>query len=819
MNRTSLMLLFVGSLLLATVAALFPFTAVAQARPQITQQLSESQLTTLSGNVHPNAKAEYDQGAMADSAQTGRLMLVLKRSPTQESALQQFLLDAHSKGSAGYHQWLTPMLFGQKYGPADSDVAIVTSWLQSHGFSVGQVSPGKSTIEFSGTAGQVKSAFHTELHSYNVNGAIHHANSTDPQIPTALTPVVAGVSRLNDFLPKSQLHSLGKATYNLASHQVKPNWTTPAPDGSGGTYFAVGPKDFATQYNVTPVYSAGTRGAGQIIGIINDSNIDLGLVSAYRKIYGLDADPTHPNLPHVIIDGNDPGIFTDAEEAYLDVETAGAIAPLATVNLYIATNTDLSSGLDLAIQRAVTDDTANVLSLSFGGCEAGVGASGNLFYSTVWEQAAAQGQTVVVSTGDAGATGCDAAGNPTAFDGLQVNGLASTPWNVAVGGTDFYYSDYATGGASASKYWSATNDVNLGSLKSPVPEQPWNDSQYGLNSLVVSPEYIAGGGGGQSTCSIAGGPLQGQNAAKAYGYCKGLGGYAKPAWQAGTGVPNDLVRDLPDLSLFAADGVNFSFYAICAGAGDCVNDIPGGNTVTYTGVGGTSASAPAFAGIMALVDQQYGPQGQADFVLYPLAKQFPAVFHDITSGSNNEPCNLKYAAFDCTADATGGGASEHQWPATKGYDLASGLGSLDVNALITNWNSISTGNATTTTLAGKVVLAMMATAPEGVPGASEIAATHPARSSRGLLTAGSCVAFSFMFLLATPPRRRNWKSMLLLLFLVALGSGAVVGCGGAGKVSIAPLGPGLVPAGTYTAVVTATNGTTTHNTNISIIVH
>jgi hypothetical protein len=673
------------SVLSIAVLSLASLNAYSQATPQITRNISDSELSTLHGNVHPLAKPAYDKGAVSADIATGRLILSLKRSPSQEAALQQFLSDIHTKGSSSYHKWLTPSDFGKRFGLADSDLTQVQSWLQSQGFTVDKVSAGRTSIEFSGTAGQISTAFHTSLHTYVVNGETHHSNATDPQIPAALAPVIAGVTRLNDFHPKPQSHFLGRAKYDATARKVKPEWTI----GSGNdTAYTVGPADLATQYNLTPLHKAGISGAGQIIGIINDSNIDLGTVQSYRKLFNLDTYPTKPNLPRIIIDGNDPGVNSDSIEAYLDVEMAGAVAPQATVNLYIGANTDFDDGLDLAILRAVEDDSATVLSLSFGNCEAGAGASYLAFINSVWEQAAAQGQTVMVSTGDSGSAGCDNENESiSANSGLQVNGLASTPWNIGVGGTDFYYSDYATGGAGIAQDWSATNDPNLGSLLHPLPEQPWNDSSYGLNLYYAAVNSIGGGGGGQSTCAVINGPLTGQNPlVAAQQLCIGLGGVPKPAWQSGPGVPADGVRDLPDISLFAANGSNNSFHAICAEPGDCIDADPESGTLYYTGIGGTSAAAPAFAGIMSLVNQKYGAQGQANTILYPLAAQMPSVFHDVTVGSNNVPCNQ--SGPNCTKDANANSYSLQNWPATAGYDLASGLGSVDANALLTNWNSV-----------------------------------------------------------------------------------------------------------------------------------
>jgi trimeric autotransporter adhesin len=690
-------------LLTAATLMLWGVGAGAQALPQITQRVSDSNLTTLQNNLHPLAKAIYDKGAVPDSTPTGRLLLILKRPVAQENALHQFLSGVQIKGNPNYHKWLTPAQFGQKYGLADSDLTQIESWLQSHGFTIDKVGAGRTAIEFSGTAGQVSTAFHTSLHIYNVNSEVHHANAANPQIPAAFASVIAGVASLNDFHPKSQMKNMGRATYDLTSHKVTPQWTvSKGTGGTGGVFYAIGPKDFATQYDVTPLYKAGVTGTGQTIGIINDSNINLALVSAYRNLYGLDANPATPNLPQVIIDGDDPGVTGDAGEAYLDVELSGAVAPQATVNLYIAADTDYNDGLDLAMLRAVEDDTATVLSLSFGGCEAEKGAAYLAYIDSLWEQAAAQGQTVMVSTGDSGSAGCDNADDifAVAEDGLQVNGLASTPWNIAVGGTDFYYSDYATGGASITQDWNSQNDMNLGSLIAPLPEQPWNTSSYGLDiysTVEITGEAgsIAAGSGGQSTCAVAGGPLAGTNALTAQGLCEGLGGYAKPAWQSGPGVPSDGVRDLPDISLFASSGANDSFYAMCIVAGDCVNTNPETNAITYSAVGGTSASAPAFAAIMALINQKYGPQGQADAILYPLAVQMPSVFHDVTVGTNNVPCEPG-AGLQCIPDKGDNGDSLQEWPATIGYDLASGLGSVDANALVTNWNSVTLGSTSLT---------------------------------------------------------------------------------------------------------------------------
>jgi hypothetical protein len=328
--------------------------------------------------------------------------------------------------------------------------------------------------------------------------------------------------------------------------------------------------------------------------------------------------------------------------------------------------------------------------MSYGGCEQGLGEAGNQLWAGLWQQAAAQGETVFVSSGDSGPTTCQPIGTTSSgslqyMPSVNVNGLSSTPWNVSVGGTDFYYTDYATGALSAASFWNQTNDSSNGSLKAPLTEQPW-DNSLGLD---VSGAYdnSGAGGGGPSNCSQTTVPLSG-----ALPTC--IAGYPKPSWQNAPGVPNDQVRDLPDVSLFASSGVNLSAVPICGEPGDCAAVGSGYPQVTL--VGGTSASSPSMAAIFALVNQKYGRQGQANFTLYALARQVPNVFHDITLGTNDiaclpgtfPDCNVSIAA-DRSYDSYG------KYAAGPGYDMASGLGSVDVNQLISNWDKVTFEPSTT----------------------------------------------------------------------------------------------------------------------------
>ncbi len=672
--KRNLYILLVPGCLSLSLAAQIPAT------PLVTQPVDDSKLVTLHGSAHRLAQTAYDRGAVNPSTPAERLLLILNRPPEREAAFQQLLKDLHTPGSPSYHQWLTPEQIGAQFGPAASDMDAVTGWLRASGFSVNRVSRAQRFIEFSGNVGQVNAAFHTEIHEYMINGALHHANSTEVQIPQALAGIVKSLSPLDEFHASPQVQAGGKGYYDAAARQFVPEFDLPS--SWSPLLYGVVPADFYTQYDLAPLYAANVTGAGRTIGIIDESNIDVSLANDYRSVFGVSANPVQ-----VVLDGGDPGIISSSDtESYLDVELAGAVAPGATVNLYISAASPYQDPLALAALRAVEDNQADVLSVSWGASEQDLEASGNALWSALWEQAAAQGQTVVVATGDFGQVPEEEYFLSASDLGPAVNGLASTPWNVAAGGTDFYYSDYASGAPSASTFWNATNDpVTKGSLKSPLTEQVWNDP-FGLDAISngLARGEIYAGGGGASNCTTV-------NAGTS---C--AGGYAKPSWQSGPGVPSDGARDIPDVALFASNGANYSGYITCDYEGACVPDASG--NFGFDLVGGTSASTPAMAGIMALVDQKYGRQGQAAATIYPLAQQSPSAFHDITLGGNWDLC--VEGDSDCALGVDGMTADSGEstvYSATLGFDLASGWGSVDAANLVNNWNAI-TFQSTTTTL-------------------------------------------------------------------------------------------------------------------------
>ena len=683
---------------MASVAGVTARVSAAQesAKPLVRSVVDEADRVTLRGNVHPLARklayTSNDLGMVDDSLAFDRLELVLRRSAAQNQELDQFLRDVQTPGSASYHKWLTPEEFGSRFGAADSDLAALTSWLESHGFAVEKVHPGRIALEFSGSAAQIKAAFRTEVHRFNVldpktgETEAQFANVSDPQIPAAFAALIAGIAPMHSFHSRPALEVMGKTKFNAKTHQAQAEWTYPATN-----IYELAPADFAVQYDIASVYKAGTTGTGESIGILSASNVDLSLVEAYQKLFGLTA-----NLPTVVIDGNDPGQNGAALEAYLDVEQSGAVAPGAKVVLYASAGSLLTDPLLTSGLRAIDDNLVGVISMSYGTCEAALGASGNGLWAALWQEAAAQGITGFVSAGDGGSAGCDDFDTQEfAEGGLAVNGMGSTPYNVSVGGTDFYYSDYAAASstldAQIATYWStASSKTPAVSLLKVAPEQVWNNA-FGYNAVdggVYNPANatIVGGSGGASSAALY--PSSGSPT-----------GYPKPSWQTGAGVPADKVRDLPDVSLYASNSANYVAYPICADPGDCVNTNSSG-AVVITSVGGTSASSPSMAGIQALVDQATkSRQGQADVVYYALANKTLAAkpFRDITVGGNEVPCYSGTA--NCVLYSSGqakGQYAEAGYAATTGYDRASGLGTVDVANLISNWSAASFKPSTTT---------------------------------------------------------------------------------------------------------------------------
>ena len=553
---------------------------------RIVVPISNADRIPLSGQRHPLATSAFSIGMADPSLELGSMVLVLRPDPAQQSALTELIRAQHDPESPYYHKWITPDQFGRRFGVSDKDLSQVRRWLQSFGLQVENPPASRRILTFHGNAAQVSAAFHTSIRKYRVHGELHFANATDPEIPQALAPVIGGIVALHDFRTTPQ-------------HVVAPAYTA-----TNGAHF-LEPRDWATIYNVLPLYNQGLDGTGQSIAVLGRVDVALSDVRAFRTNAGLT-----PNDPQMVINGADPGFpdCDDEAESALDVEWAGAIAPNATIKFVTTQSSAAGDGIALSAQYAVNHNVAPIVSLSYGLCEAALGSGGNAFWNATWSQAAAQGMSVFVSSGDGGAAGCDSPSQSTAVRGRGVNGLCSSPYATCVGGTQFNDS------LNPSQYWSPTNSSGQSSALGYIPESAWNESSW-------SGGLWAGGGG----TSIV---------------------YAKPSWQVAPGVPSDNMRDVPDLALH---GSIQDAYIIQ------IQGMP-----FY--VSGTSAATPSLASVMALVLESAGSaQGNANPSFYALAaQQFaadgPAVFHDVSLGNNSVPGVAGFNAAAGYDEATGLGS-------------------------------------------------------------------------------------------------------------------------------------------------------------------
>jgi pseudomonalisin len=546
-------------------------SALAQAPTnRVAARIDETRVTTLQGNVHPMARGDFDQGVVNADTQLEQMVLQLEPSAAQQAALDALVEAQHDPHSPSYHQWLTPPQFGSRFGASLQDLARITGWLTGHGFAVNEIAVNHRQITFSGNAGQVEDTFHTQIHRFLVGGLTHIANTQDPQIPSAMAGVVSGILSLHNFRHVSDIQS-------RVSLEVRPRYT------SGNTHYLF-PADWAAIYDLNPLYQAGTNGARTSIAIVGRSNINLADVSAFRAAAGLPA-----RNPTVILVSTNPGLVSgDQDESTLDVEWSGAVAPSATVKFVVGASTSTTDGIDLSAQYVVNHATATVMSTSYGSCEADMGSAELSFYNGLWQQAASEGISSLVSSGDAGAAGCYG-GSSSSASSTGVNGLCSSPYSTCVGGTEF------NEGSNSAAYWAASNGAGSGSALNYIPEEVWNESAAKGGSGL----WASGGG------------------ASLY--------FSQPAWQrgiSGMGAANGM-RAVPDVSGSAS-------------AHDGYIIIENGS---YYVISGTSAASPSFAGVMALVVETKGGvgQGNANPSLYALLNASRTPFHATPSGNNNVP--------------------------------------------------------------------------------------------------------------------------------------------------------------------------------------
>ena len=808
---------------------IFSVAAPAQVRNRIQQNIGDTEPVMIAA-PHSLARPEFDQGRVEGSLRIDRASMVFKLAPAQQADLEKLLAQQQDPHSANYRKWLTPEQYAARFGMSDSDLAQVSAWLKSQGLTVDGFSRGRTQVFFSGSAAQVESAFHTQFNRYLVNGQTSIANAVEISVPQAIAEMVQGFRGFENFRPQPRVHA------------VKPNFTS----HQTGNHF-VAPGDFATIYNVP----AALDGTGQTIAVVGQTQINTSDIDAFRTAAGLPAR-TSGNFQQVLITGGGTG-FNDGDEveANLDLEWTQAVAKKATIlYVYAGSNSTTKNVFD-ALQFAIDNNLAPVISISYGNCEAHLTS----FVTTLQQeaqQANAQGQTIMAASGDSGAGDCEVSTAKTATHGLAVDAPGSVPEVTAIGGTEFTgdAAGAVTGTApnttaGATSFWGGTTSTtdNLNSALSYIPEMAWNDT---TQSIAAGGSLSATGGGKSAV-------------------------FSKPSWQVGSGVPNDAARDVPDVSLSASpnhDGFLICSQSFFAGKTPAVTSCTAGfrasDGMSLAAVGGTSVGAPAFAGIVALLNQKTGSHGLGNInpTLYSLAASTPGAFHDVTTGNNIVPCTQGTTGCPTAAPF------QYGFSAGTGYDLVTGLGSVDVTNLATAWAGLTptpdfsvvglsatasapgqqaTSQITVTSIAGfsgavdltcqpssasaqitcsisptsvtasasgaTAMMTISTTAPHVLPGTSASLRPH------GLdwWATGSSVLFAGIFLLGVPSRRRRIAGLGLML-LVFFSAGA--GCGGGSNSSGSPKNAGT-PAGSYSITVTATSTSPalSHTASINVTVH
>ena len=635
---------------------------------RIRSEVNSSFSASLKGSLHPLAQPQFDAGRMQANTKLNGMGIVFNRSAQQEADFEALLQAQQNPASPLYHQWLTPEQYAARFGMAQADIEKVQTWLQQQGFSIDSVARSRNMIRFSGTAGQVEQAFQTEMHYYTIRGEKHFAPASALSIPSAIAPTIAAVTNLNDFRPRPM---------HIRSNNVQARSAFTSGQ-SGSVFFS--PGDIKLLYDL-PLPGSGMDGTGQSIVILGQSAVVMSDIENFQNAAGLTVkDPTMVLVPGSGASQTSQG---DESESDLDLEWSSAIAPGADI-FFVYTGSTSSFGVFDSLQYAVDEKIGNIISISYGACEPEISSTNASALEAIVSQAASQGQTVLAASGDAGSTSCfisPTTTNPslTVQQQLAVNYPASSQYATGVGGTEISQANaaYYTQGQG---YWAAEtagSDIVTSALKY-MPEVVWNDSVVSVNAG----SSLSAGGGGVSILAKS-----------------------KPSWQKNVpGIPSDNARDVPDVSLFSSPV--YVPYLYCSSdqtawstgqQASCNSGFRDSATKDLTLAGGTSFATPIFAGMVAIINQAKGytsGQGLLNPTLYTLASKsatYAAAFHDITNGNNQCPASL--GTTYCS------GAATSKYTAGTGYDLATGLGSVDVNALMTAWPpSTSTKLASSTTV-------------------------------------------------------------------------------------------------------------------------
>jgi pseudomonalisin len=651
--------------LLGAVVAL-TFSVAALAADLIRANVDLAQRTTLPGQRSAWVTLAADRGPVPSALALSHLSLVLQRSPERQQAFERLLREQQDPSSPDYHQWLSPTEIGTRFGASRHDIDALAAWLTAQGLRVDAVANSRMRIGFSGTAANVAAAFSTDLHYFQTGAAKRIANTRDVQIPSAFVGAVRSVNGLDNprFRPTHRARVMQSTLPAKSAPRPADSYCTSSP-----CVYTVFPADFAQIYDLVPVQQAGIDGSGQTIAVIGRARVYMPDIENFQSLAGLATkDPTFilptggvdPGTPASTCSGtsctNPSDAVGDQGEATLDVQRAGSVAPGATIDLIASANTSSVDGLQVALAYAIDHDPvpARIISLSYATCEA-ENTQGNAEYlDSEFSQAAMEGISVFVGSGDGGVAGCALLDSPpTAGEQMSTNLLCASGYVTCVGGTEFADS------VDPDAYWRPVDSSTFESALGYIPEGAWNEP---LDSTGATQTAASGGG------------------VSAY--------LATPSWQTGAGVPGTQGRYTPDVS-FSASMHDAYFSCFAAAGGPCTVAADGG--FTYIGAAGTSATAPSMAGIAALLNQKTGSaQANLNSRLYALAAN-PAngVFHDVTvasSGVSNCLATTPSLCNNSTPGPTGASGGLPGYLVGAGYDEATGLGSIDVANLLAQWS-------------------------------------------------------------------------------------------------------------------------------------
>ncbi len=788
--RSGRLTLAVAALLSSTFALAAPAygsgPGSSSARPLITQKISNGSLATLAHNVRPELNSKTDLGVVEDTMELPRMYLVLQHTPEQQADLRTLIEHQHQQGAPEFHKWLTPEQFGERFGASQQDIATLTDWLESQGFTVTGVLHNNSMIAFKGTAANVRESFHTQLHYIDVNGTgvegRHYANAQDPQIPSALAPIVAGITGLQNIPLKPDHTKVSSASFDASAHKwhnnhpeatstLNPNYT----DGQGDYYIA--PQDYYTIYNVNPVFTAGDTAGTATVAVVEQSDMAYGTVtsnkatggdvSTFRSVFGVSGTLNmYVYHGYGTVTCTDPGVVEgDETEATLDAEWASALAPNAKL-VYMS----CGSGVIESLTALVDNNLADAMSMSYGHTEIGYTSGDFSELDTIYSQAATQGQSIFVSTGDSGSDVADQNTSGVASSGINVSALSASPYVTATGGTDFQDEyDSLEGGAALSKYWNAnTSTAPYGSALQYIPEMSWNDNC--ASSIFAAYEQLAPAALCDNSNAYDAGFVAGDIVGGSGGFSTH---YAVPSYQSGITGYSGTMRAQPDISMFASNGFWYHALLFCdSDQSDPANpyDTVCDNTADFGVAGGTSFVAPAVAGIAGLlVDYTGTRQGVLNYGLYALAKtQFTAsatktacysngqtantgvttgtpasscIFNDVTTGTNDEACasggtNCYVLSGDeyGILSTTGASSLTVAYPSTIGYDEVSGIGTLNVYNLLTKWNTAFTSSTSLSASPTTITSSQSTTLTATVTGSTPSGFTGKAPTVNGTVT-------------------------------------------------------------------------------------